>query len=147
MRRHRGDSPSGFSLVEVVLAMGIVSFSVLATVALLSVGNDTSKKSRDEAFAARIAANEFEQLRSFGAARFADTIAGDYDEFFDSNLAEVPATQKANAVYQLRIAFVNPAPSGAADILVNAEVRYPANAPEANQGVYHYTSLMNSPKP
>lgn len=147
MSRQQGDSLPGFSLVEVVLAMGIVSFSVLATVALLSVGNDTNKKARDEAFAARIAANEFEQIRSFGAVRFADTISKDYDEFFDANVSEVPAAQKANAVYQLRIAFVNPAPSGAADILVNAEVRYPANAPEANQGVYHYTTLMNIPKP
>ncbi|MBA2432544.1 MAG: prepilin-type N-terminal cleavage/methylation domain-containing protein, partial [Chthoniobacterales bacterium] len=38
----------GFSLVEVVVAMGIVSFSVLATVGLLSVANDTNRRSREE---------------------------------------------------------------------------------------------------
>ena len=45
-----------FSLVEVVLAIGIVSFSVLATVGLLAVGNETNKRARDEGFAAQIAA-------------------------------------------------------------------------------------------
>lgn len=151
MRELRFPSPQGFSLVEVVMAMGIVSFSVLATVALLSVGNDTNRKARDEAFAAQLATNEFERLRSYGAARLKDVIVvneddgdGEYPRYFDSNIAEVPTASAA--VYELRVAFVKPAPAAAADILANAEVRYPANATAANQAVFHYTTLMNIPK-
>ena len=43
----------GFSLVEVVLAIGVVSFAVLATVGLLSVAGDTNKRAKDEGSAAQ----------------------------------------------------------------------------------------------
>lgn len=45
---------SGFSLVEVVMAIAIVSFSLVAIVALLPVGLNSIRSSREEAFAAQV---------------------------------------------------------------------------------------------
>ena len=85
-----------FSLVEVVLAIGIVGFSVLATVALLSVGNDANKRARDEGFAAQIAANEFARLRSLSAVTFPSPIPATLPpQFFDSDMKEAPSAQAA----------------------------------------------------
>ena len=75
---------SGFSLVEVVLAIGLVSFSVLATVGLLSVGNDTNRQAREEMFAAQIAANQFERVRSLGAINF--PVDKYVTQYFDGNM-------------------------------------------------------------
>ncbi len=137
-----------FSLVEVVLAMGIVSFSVLATVGLLSVANDTQKKARDEGLAARLAANEFERLRSLSssAAPWTTTPPAYATRYFDSNLADLGTTKTAAAVYEFSVQFSS-APSGTADQLLNAEVRYPAQALPANQNVFRFTSLTNIPIP
>ena len=54
---HPSRSDAGFSLVEVVLAIGIVSFAVLSTFGLLSVATDTNKRARDEQSAAQLVEN------------------------------------------------------------------------------------------
>jgi uncharacterized protein (TIGR02598 family) len=131
----------GFSLVEVVLALGIVSFSVLATIGLLSVANDTNKRSREEAFAAQLAANEFERIRAMNAFNF-PTAA--YSRFYDAGLAEVP---QALAVYELQITPSATGTGGAAERVMNAEVRYPVGAQLANQNKVLFTTLMNLPPP
>jgi type II secretory pathway pseudopilin PulG len=148
----------GFSLVEVVVAIGIVSFAVLATIALLSVGNDANKRAKDEGAAAQLASNEFERLRSLGSAStFWSTHPLAYPpRYFDSNLTDLGTAITTAAVYQLQISFIegalpgNPPPSntppiGTADVVANAEVRYPAHAPAPNQSVYRFTTLMNFP--
>lgn len=153
-RKFRG----AFSLVEVVVAIGIVSFAVLATVGLLSVASDTNRRAKDEGSASRLAANEFERLRSLSAtAAFWTTRPLAYaPRYFDSNLTDLGTTSTNAAVYQLQISFIeapsaanpNPSPTpptGTADVVVNAEVRYPAQAPAANQSVYRFTTLMNFP--
>ena len=135
-------SAAGFSLVEVVVAIGLVSFSVLTTFGLLSVANDTNKKARDEGFAARLAANEFDRIRSINA-NFPTTYIPRY---YDSNLKDLGQTKGPSAVYEFRLTFAA-APSGTADTLVNAEVRFPAGATAANQTVFRFTTLMNIPTP
>ena len=137
----------GFSLVETVVAIGLVSFSILATIGLLSIGGDTAKRAKDESTAARLVENEFERLRSLsGSAGFwpantstAPTYAAKY---YGSDSSELP--NATNAIYQLNITFVA-APTGTADFVANAELRYPASAPAANQSVYRFTTLMNIP--
>ena len=149
---------AGFSLVEVVLAIGVVSFAVLSTVGLLSVASDTNKRAKDEGAASRLAANEFEHLRSLSATSTFWTVRPlDYPpRYFDSSLTDLGTASTTNAVYQLKISFIeapsptNPAPSstpplGTADVIANAEVRYPAQAPAANQSFYRFTTLMNFP--
>ena len=139
----------GFSLVEVVLALGVASISLLAIVGLLSVGGDTGKRARDEGAAARLAANEFERLRSLSSASSfwptnAATLPTYTTRYYDSGMVDLGTTKTANAVYALSMTF-STAPSGTADLLVNAEVRYPAQAATANQSSYQFTTLMNRP--
>jgi uncharacterized protein (TIGR02598 family) len=142
-------SLDAFSMVETVAAIGLVSFSVLATIGLLSIGSDTAKRAKDESTAARLVENEFERLRSLSAAAGfwpSDTSSAPTysSKYYDTNLSELPNT--TNAIYQLNITFAA-APSGTADFVANAEVRYPASAPAANQSVYRFTALMNIPSP
>ncbi|MEY2564846.1 MAG: hypothetical protein QOH88_3039 [Verrucomicrobiota bacterium] len=139
--RRRQGTPA-FSLVEVVLAIGIVAFSILVTFGLLAVGHDTNKKSREDVFAAQIAANEFERLRSLSSTTFSTTYPTRY---YDSNLSDQGTTQTATSVYEFRIAFVTTPPTGTADFVLNAEVRYPVGAAAAAQTVVRFTTLMNTP--
>src|SRR6187455_758571 len=99
----RHSTASGFSLVEVVTAIGIVSFAVLATFGLLSVASDTSKNARDEGLAARLAANEFSRLRAL-RTNFPDSYT---TRFYDESLAD-KGTDKTTALnngakYEFRI--------------------------------------------
>ncbi len=136
----------GFSLIEVVLALGVVSFSVLALLGLLVVGNETNKSARDETMAAQLAANEFARLRSLPAATFPTVYQ---TRFFNNQLRDL-GTSKSSAVgqgaaYEFRVNIVTPAAPAPADRVFNAEVRFPAAAPDNNQTVYRFTTLMNLP--
>lgn len=133
---------SGFSLVEVVVAIGIVSFAVLSTFGLLSVATDTNRRARDEQAAAQLVQNEFQRIRSLGSAQFPGTYVTRY---YDTNLTDLGTTLNSAAIYQLQIAIVTPTAPAAADRIFNAEVHYPANAPTANQNIVRFTTLMNLP--
>jgi len=50
----RVDSPAAFSLIEVVLALGIISFALIAIFGLLSVGLKNNKESSDQIQAANL---------------------------------------------------------------------------------------------
>ncbi len=146
----------GFSLVETVVAIGLVSFSVLATIGLLSIGSDTAKRAKDESTAARLAENEFERLRSLSSTSTfwpappvppASPTSPTYaPRYYDSDLSDLGTTKSATAIYELDITFAA-APPGTADFVANAAVRYPANAAATNQSVYRFTTLMNIPSP
>jgi type II secretory pathway pseudopilin PulG len=161
-REHRRSGIKSFSLVEVVLAIGVVGFSVLATIGLLSVASDTNKRARDEGNAARLTSNEFERLQSLSSSSsFWVSVPPSYPaRYFDSDLKDLGTDRTtalaAGAVYELQITFIaaptpgNPTPNptpppGTADLLLNAEVRYPVQAPSANQSKYQFTTLMNIP--
>lgn len=135
-------SGEGFSLVEVVLAIGIVSLALLSTLGLLSVATDTNKRARDEQSAAQLAENEFQRIRSLGSANFPATYTTRY---YDADLNDLGTTPNGAAIYQLQIAIVTPAAPAPADRIFNAEVHYPANAAASNQKVIHFTTLMNLP--
>ena len=77
---------------------------------------------------------------SLGAPNFP---SADYSRYYDSDLKEVASGQ---AIYALNIQLTA-APAGTADKLINAEVRYPAQASTTNQSVYRFTTLMNDPTP
>lgn len=139
---HSRGSDKGFSLVEVVLAAGIVSFAVLSTFGLLAMATDTNKRARDEQSAAQLVQNEFERIRSLSSVNF----PGDYPtRYYDAGLNDLGTTLNGAAVYQLQIAIVAPAAPAPTDRIFNAEVHYPANAATANQNVVRFTTLMNLP--
>lgn len=54
----------GFTLVEVVIALGVISFALVAILGLFPVAMDAAKSSRNETRAAAIAQYIFEQLNT-----------------------------------------------------------------------------------
>jgi hypothetical protein len=76
--------------------------------------------------------NEFERIRSLSSANFPVTYATRY---YDASLNDLGTTLNGAAVYQLQIAILTPAAPPPADRILNAEVRYPANAVAASQNV------------
>ena len=146
MRQHPAAGSRAFSLIEVVLAMGLVSFCVLAVFGLLSTGNDTNRRSRDEMIAAQLAENEFSRIRALSVANF--PVNGYVSRYFDGNLRDLGTTLTRDATYQFRI-NIEPSPAPVpppASMIFNAEVRHPAHAPEANQEVVRFTTLMSVPR-
>lgn len=137
-------APDGFTLVEVVLALGIVGFSVLTTVGLLSVASDTNRRSRDETFAAQLAANEFEHIRALTQPNFPTPATGYPTHYFNSDLIEVPSGDPA-AFYKFDVHVQALANGTPADLVFNADVLYPALAATPNK--ISFTTLMNIPKP
>ncbi|MBA3606916.1 MAG: hypothetical protein H0W43_00135 [Chthoniobacterales bacterium] len=146
--------PTGFSLVEVVVAIGIVSFAVLSVFGLLSVATDTNRRSREEQSCAQLVQNEFQRIRSLSSVNFPMTTY--VTRYYDAGLNDLGTSISGNAIYQLQIAITphptpfptptpTPMPAGWAQMLYNAEVRYPANAPAANQKAVRFTALMNNP--
>ncbi len=57
-------SPSGFSLVEVMIAIGIVAFAVVGILTAFPVGIEAARDSRDENTATLIADDIFSRMRS-----------------------------------------------------------------------------------
>lgn len=74
----------GFSLVEVTLAIGIVSFGLLAVVALLPVGLNSIKQANEQAGAANVLSGIASALRSAGSTdgtNFSSQFAGEAIEY------------------------------------------------------------------
>ena len=141
-RDHPRAKDEGFSLVEVVLAIGIVSFAVISIFGLLTVATDTNKRARDEHSAAQLVQNEFERIRSLSSATFPVTYVTRY---YDASLNDLGTTLNGPAFYQLQIDVLTPAAPEPADRILIPEVRYPANAVAANQNVIRILTLMNLP--
>lgn len=91
--------PLAFSLVEIVMALGIVSFAMMGIVGLLMVGMNTFRDSMDTTIQARIAQRIISdaQLTEFGklSARQA---------FFDEGGREMDATD-AQSIYSVDVAL------------------------------------------
>ena len=155
MTLHSKTSPVGFSLVEVVLAIGIVAFAALSTFGLLSVATDTSKRSRDDQAAAQIATNEFQRIRSLSSAdpMWATSPPTYATRYYANDLTDLGASASPppGAVYQFAITvttFPTPPPTPAtapADFILNAEVHYPVTAPSANRNIVRFSVLLNRP--
>ncbi len=143
-RTHRACAGQrAFSLVEVVVAIGIVSIAVLSTFGLLSVATDTNKRSRDEQSVAQLVQNEFQRIRSLSSTNFPTTTY--VTRYYDAALNDLGTAISGAAIYQLQIAIVTPAAPATTDRIFNAEVHYPANAVAANQKIVRFTGLMNLP--
>lgn len=138
----------GFSLVEVVLALGLVAFGILATFGLMTVGHDTITNGRNEAMAARLAHNEFSRIRSL-KTNFPNTPPNYDTRYFTSSLVDVNATDKAdalskNALYQFDIEspFATGA-YGSGDWTLNGRVSFPIAA--ASPTVLRFVTTVNNP--
>lgn len=73
----RTDAPPAFSLVEVVIALGIVSFAVLAIVGMMPMALKSAQESMRETDATLIAQRIFAELKTGGGVNRTITVAPD----------------------------------------------------------------------
>lgn len=83
-------SHSGFSLVEVALALGILSFTLLPLVGLLTMGMTNNRVNADRTIEAQIIGWSQGELRNLGT-NAASSYTRTFDEFGIHSNAESPA--------------------------------------------------------
>ena len=146
---HQNGGVRGFSLVEVVMALGIVAFAMLSIVGLLPLGLDTVKESMNQTVTASIAQEIRGELRQISflstntynidalcAQTYAQyytmdgikTTASDAEAFYKAAFANLASETAAGATF----APAKPEdPYNAKNITVT--LSYPLNAPETKR--------------
>lgn len=105
-----GADRGGFSLVEVVLALGIVSFAMVGIMGLLPVGLDAFRQSINLTVESQIA----QQIINNAQVVPYDKLAG-YTHFYDENGSEV-ASGDPQQIYTATVSLTNPAASLTANL-------------------------------
>ena len=111
-----GDSrTAAFSLVELVLALGIVAFCLFAVFGLMPVGMQTNRNATSQTAATNIIAAIVADLRTTPAAattspQFAITFETDKTLYFDAS-GQASISLSPDSRYQLNIKW-NSAPTG-----------------------------------
>src|SRR4051812_25727140 len=148
---------SAFSLVEVVLALGVVSFAIVAILGVLPTGLQTGKASQDETRATQIAQAILSSMASQAPAQFNNIRLDMYDnssEQFDLSHSETKIIYADNdarmsatvvrPVYKVAVA-TNSAPTGfdpGNASLVTIRVSWPATAPVDAQSSRNYVRII-----
>jgi uncharacterized protein (TIGR02598 family) len=149
-------SPKGvkaFSLVEVVLAIGVVSFAMMAMLGTLPVGLKSSQQSRGQVATANIARQlqgELQQISFAGASQDTLTVETLADQSLYYSL-EGTKTDAGSAYYVANFAVTNVAlpglsidPSRARNVTVT--LSYPANASEGDRQQSVFSLLLAKQK-
>lgn len=136
----------GFSLVEVVLAMGILSFVILALMGLFSVGMTTDRRSTDATLVASMTSQVMGDLRLLQQKTPPDTRTNyQFDAY--GQLCKTGGTV-TNALYDCAVFFTNDrtefgsnALSAFPELSTNLQkiilrFTWPAGAPAATNTVY-----------
>lgn len=113
----------GFTLVEVMFAMGIVAFSLVSLLGLFVLGLDTSKESVEEVEAANVASNLDAYLRS-NSSLPASVFAG----ISFANVGSTDATFTAGAGILLNSSSEEVNDPREADFLLNYEIVVPPDS-------------------
>lgn len=163
---------SGFSLVEIVLALGILSFAIVAILGLFPIAMRDAKDSKNETHAAMIAQLILGQLRSQPVADSSFPIGtnatdsastwsvrlfnqGNYYAFYDEagmplrratasqyDTAAVPSNM-TEPVYKVWMNIsTNSIQPGVSKVTI--DVTYPCRTPLANRSVYHFATLIHN---
>jgi|ERR1043166_390235 uncharacterized protein (TIGR02598 family) len=134
---HRSYRATGFSLVEVTLALGLAAFCLIALFGLLPLGTQTHQSSISETAAASLLASVVADLRttpkaSLTSPQFEITFGTAKILYFDeAGRSVVPADTNANPRYRATITFP-PSPAGpAAPTFVSLKVSWPASVDPA----------------
>jgi uncharacterized protein (TIGR02598 family) len=113
---HRCDSmAAAFSLVELVLALGVAAFCLFAVFGLMPVGMQTNRNATSQTAASNIIAGIVADLRATPAAatsspQFAVTFGTDKTLYFDAS-GQTSTSLGTNSRYRLNITW-NSAPTG-----------------------------------
>lgn len=149
---------SAFSLVEVVLALGVVSFAIVAILGVLPTGLQTGKSSQDETRATQLAQGVLATLASQAPTQFHsirlemdDTSSEQFDlsspetkVFYADNDGKLTAAA-ARPTYKIAVT-TNNAPTGfetgnASQVTVR--VSWPATAPVDAQTSRSYVRIIS----
>jgi len=161
-----GHLQPAFSLIEVVLAIGIIAFAIVGIIGLMPVALKTSQVSQRETRATFIAQSIFNDLRAgaptncfialgtnLAVATNRGTVSLTNNADYYANYSDMgtaagtntaanfsnPITTGAVFTAQLRIA-TNNQPAGISQVDVTVET--PASAPSTNRSRYIFTTLM-----
>jgi uncharacterized protein (TIGR02598 family) len=149
----------GFSLVEVVLALGVISFAIVAILGLIPTGLQTSHSSQDETRATQIAQTIFSSMASQSQTQFTGITLQLNDssnisplDLTSSGTASVYAdndgklsANSAGAIYAITIT-TNGSPSGFDSGYANQvtlSVAWPASATAANRTKRDFVRIIS----
>ena len=149
-RQPPGHRSAGYSLVEVMVAVGIVSFGIIAMVSMMPSGLNTFRTSMDRSISSQIAqriVNEARQTDFATLTGFAGNSTSSYKYFTDEG--DETTIGAANQIYVARvditkqvtipgtIAFTNPS-------MAQVRVRI-ANRPRVTTALQGNATTSNSP--
>jgi uncharacterized protein (TIGR02598 family) len=131
---HWKRQPSGFSLVEVTLALGVAAFCLIAVSGLLSVGVQTNQRSTSQTLATNIMAAAAADLRNTTKVAFGTSPSGSSPLFlipasgtttiyFDASGSQTAVTSAQ--VYRLSVTTSNSNPT-IAPTYAKMQVTWPA---------------------
>ncbi len=131
-----------FSLVEVVLAVGIVAFVLISILGLMSVGIKANRESADDIAVGLIVQHVSTSLRMEGFTKVnantnyapANTTPDFYYDATGAGSANGAGTADANTLYACTVIRSSPAALPASNVLfLKLQISWPLAAPEANR--------------
>lgn len=122
-----GERSDAFSLVEVVIAIGIFSFCIISIIYLLGVALDSSRQSQIDSAMTGVLRNMDAELRGLpyndpNALSLNSATLESTDYFFDS--AGNLAANTANRIFRARLSRVAPAKVGTLTSVTNSTNHY-----------------------
>lgn len=153
------DRQSAFSLVEVVLALGVISFAIVAILGVIPTGLQTSHSSQDETRAGQLAQAILSSMASQAQTQFSNiqlqTNDGSTAPTFDLTTTTTTtvyadndgklSANSAGAVYAINVT-TNGSPAGFDAGYANQVtlvVAWPATAPAANQTKRDFVRIIS----
>lgn len=128
--------PTGFSLVEITLSLGVMSICLLAVLGLLPIASQTNRSAAADTAAASIASAVLADIRATpraatNSSQFAVPFNANSVLFFDAE-GQATSTVSTNSIYRTEVTFpVNSSGANAATF-VHVKVSWPAAASPAN---------------
>jgi len=128
---------AGFTLVEVTIALGIISFGLIAILGLLPRGLSLVKESADESAAINILGKITAELQSVTNP----TANNSSTNVFDAGGKKLVATSSPDAIYKaVTLVHTNSPPR-----MATIQISWPANAAKPTGTVDAIVSLANNP--
>ena len=139
-------SHQGFSLIEVVLALGIISFAIVGAIGLMPIAVKSAGHSMRETDATLIARGIFSAIQSGeGAVRWMPGIAGGVDLSVNGtnslNFSDNGSVANVQADYLVEI-LVETNTGTTSLSRVQVDVSYPPSAPAENRTTNSFVTLI-----
>ena len=148
-------SVKAFSLIEIVLALGIIAFALVGIMGLFPVAMKSAQESQRETRATHIAQQIFSDLRTGSPTNLLIGVASNLlpantalsnswsnTISFDVNGSLLGSGQNANAIFLAQVSGTPNTPSPGLS-RVQVDVEAPAVAATTNRSRYTFVTLMN----